>query len=205
MVWQFGFGKETFFLDFSQKKRRRRSFVLCRCKRDKERKEREKSKESFVTPKTEPALVLVLAPTRTSLVLSSFLQSIHLCPLSRFVSQHSISLFDPPFILPSTPPPRRSQPIINRLAGIHGMLVSDLRLRTLTLALSDCHSNRIRPVPPFETIFHDGVFSIHLVYIHLIHINLFPFPSNCSIFCLSAPLIKMSDWLFPKTELLPLL
>lgn len=114
--------------------------------------------------------MLVLAPTRTSLVLSSFLQSIHLCPLSRFVSQHSISLFDPPFILPATPPPRRSQPIINRLAGIHGMLVSDLRLWTLTLALCDCHRNQIRPVPPFETIFHKGFFfnpsCLHSSYRH---------------------------------------
>lgn len=51
------------------------------------------------------ALVLVLAPTRTSPALSCFLPSIHLCPLSRFISQHSISLFDPPFILTLTPPP----------------------------------------------------------------------------------------------------
>jgi len=136
-------------------------------------KKGKKSKESFDTPKTQPALVLVLAPTRTSPVLSSFPLSIHLCPLPRFVPQHSISLFDPPFILHATPPPRRSQPIINRLAGIHGMLVSDLRLWTLTLALCDCHGNQNRPVPPFKTIFHTGVLSIHLVYIHLIHINLF--------------------------------
>lgn len=129
LIW-----KGTFFYIFFFAKKKK-SFVLCRCKRDKECKERKKVKESFDTLKTKPALVLVLAPTRTSPVLSSFLLSIHLCPLTRFVSQHSISLFDPPFILPATPPPRRSQPITDRLAGIHGMLVSDLRLWTLTLAL----------------------------------------------------------------------
>lgn len=100
--------------------------------------------------------------------------------LLQFVSQRSISLFDPPFILPVTPPTRCYKPIGDRFAGIRVMLVSDPRLWTLTLALAIAMATKFSQFSLYN-IPHRG-FSIRLVYIHLMLINLSSFPSNPSTF-----------------------
>lgn len=100
--------------------------------------------------------------------------------------------------------PRYSQPIREQLAGILGMLVSDLCSWTLTLALPIAMATKYDRFPHSWQYSTPGFFNLsclHTTYPH----QSFSFPSNRSIFCLSAPLIKLSDLLSRMTELFPLL